>query len=150
MTRAYSVGVRRRVADYNVVRMRYEAGETCQEIGDSLGVSRQRVAQIIKDIARPGGRLPVEGMRIDLHAEEIEKALRSGQSGSSVAQSLGVSATLLRRKIKVKAINPPKRTIHGTVQRYNCGCRCEDCIEVHRIYRTEQSRRRARRMRGAN
>lgn len=133
--RPYKVGKNRRIADYEAVRSRYIAGETCQEIADSLGVSRNRINQITSDVSRPGARLPVERWKVESQKKAIIKAIRSGKSAPEVCRLMGLSCSALYRLVKCREIRPPKSTMHGELSSYrNGGCRCEKCCKANTDY----------------
>lgn len=142
--RPYKVGKARRIADYDAVRARYSVGETCQEIGDSLGCTRSRIAQIVSDIVRPAVRLPVEKSKIENSIKEIKEALRSGRSATEICQSMGLSRSALYRVIRVRTGKPPIHNQHGTTACYSSGCPCEQCCiantTYHRRMRSERKK----------
>lgn len=141
--RPYKVGKARRIADYGAVRSRYDAGETCQEIADTLGCSRSRIAQIVSDITRPGARLPVNKLKIEQSKKKIETAIRAGRTISEISKLMGISQSEMSHLIRVRLIRPANQTLHGTVASYNHGgCRCEKCRTAFADY--TRNRRHAR------
>jgi predicted transcriptional regulator len=145
MPRSYKVGKHRRIADYDAVRARYEAGETGQEIADSIGVTRQRIAKIVADIARPGARLPVEKSKVEANMEEIKRRLLQGITGAEIARSMGLSVRQLRAVISTQESRRKRIHPHGTINRFNAnGCRCDKCREAYNAYHNARYHERKR------
>jgi uncharacterized protein (UPF0335 family) len=141
--RPYKVGKHRRIADYEAVRSRYNAGETCQEIADTLGCTRSRISQIVSDIARPGARLPVEKSKVESNIKEIKKELRRGVSAIQVARSMGLSVRQLRSVIPVKDTKRKKVYPHGDINRFRYNeCRCDRCRKAYNAYHNAQYHKR--------
>jgi transposase-like protein len=121
-----------------IVRLYVEERQTTQAIADSIGVTRQRVAQILKKYgAADGGaqrkservaRLKDAHQRILAGAERREEAARLGYvSLNSFLNALRRLGIYLGREEHL----PP----HGTLARY-CSrrhpCRCPECRQANR------------------
>lgn len=137
MTREYKVGGHRKIKDYEKVRSLYAKGMTCDELGEKYGVTRSRIAQIVHDIVRPWARRPIEKAKVQANMAAAVKAIRAGESAKSMCQRMKLSLTQFMREVSVRKIRPPQHTIHGTVQCYNRGCRCDECHTKYSTYRKD-------------
>ena len=129
---------------------------TYESLGRELGISRQRVHQMVGALCRLhprlrpyGVRRPVQEMKAKSVLSEIESRIRKGESRAGVCKELGLSVSTVGRMIKVKSLCPPQRTQHGNISAYNHGCRCEQCVAAGRRHSQECYEKRKQRKKEA-
>ena len=114
----------------------YDDGLTLQQIADREGISRQRVAQII---GRQNGLRPSpewEQLRVERQAA-VDRILEGSSTVAEEAEKSGVTEAAIRAySIDRLGIQLPSQLTqspaHGTVYRYNRGCRCDECKQAIR------------------
>jgi DNA invertase Pin-like site-specific DNA recombinase len=83
---------------------RYQAGETCQEIGSDLGVSRRTIARVLSDhgIERRPPTQPNLKLRKLTPEQEAEMCRRyeAGEAGEALAGEFGISGPVFYRVLK--------------------------------------------------
>ena len=124
----------------------YDEGYTLQQIAEQYGVSRQRIGQIIgpqRKNAHNGGR------RRAALLEERRPAFDRIISGESTlkieADDLGLTPDYLRGYFDANGLHIPTQyelsPKHGTVYRYQRGCRCAQCKKAQRALRAARKGR---------
>jgi len=87
------------------IETRYRNGETLQKIGDSYGISRERVRQILarKGITKDDGGKTVE-MRKRVDVEKIKELRSEGFNATDIYDILGVAGAVVRKYIKIAEV----------------------------------------------
>ena len=129
---------------------------TCAALGRELGVTRQRIAQIVGPLhklhprLRPYGvRRPIQKMKAKSMLPEIKRRIRKGESCAAVCRDMGIGVGVVASFIRVKALRPPQRTQHGNISAYNHGCRCDQCVAAGRRHSQECYEKRKQRKKEA-
>lgn len=78
-------------ARYEEARRRRMAGETLKEIGDALGLTREGVRLMTRDVPFTGWRLAPELV------EELRRRVAAGESAAAVARDMGINPNRARR-----------------------------------------------------
>jgi hypothetical protein len=127
--------IRQRERNTEMLEM-YLEGYTLQEVGQHYGISRERVRQII--VKRSSDRHYGARKRM-LMNERVRKAYEAMQNGSTMeaeAEKLGLMPKSLYSRFLAQGMTlRPKSPLHGTVYRYQKGCRCDECKKGNRVYR---------------
>lgn len=120
--RRYSEKDTRRPAMIDLLR----AGQTLEQIGETFGISRERVRQIAGSPYKYRlRRCDVIEAQIEAHIEEINQMRRAGRPLDEIAASIGVPAYFLRGiELEAKGEKPIQ---HGTLTGYRRGCACGPC-----------------------
>ena len=98
------MGRKRRDAGLSIDEMvrRYEAGETCGDIGAVAGLSESSVARWLRQQGiklRPGSKRPGSG-RLDLPVPEIVARYRAGESLRMIAATTGMDPSSVRYRLR--------------------------------------------------
>ena len=97
-----------------------------------------RVAERLEDLPA-GARIGTNSPR---RAAQIRR-VRAGEIMEAVCRDLEVSFSCMQKLgVKSRILHPPLHLKHGTVQRYNRGCRCTRCRKVNSLYWHERNMRR--------
>ena len=96
----FGVGAPKKVDDVELIRL-HSLGLNNVEIGDRLGVSRERIRQLL---VRYGLRTNF-GVIADDKVREAVEAIRSGEGIGETAASLGVSSDTLRRRVELSGFD---------------------------------------------
>lgn len=114
----------------------YLSGYTLAEVGEHYGITRERVRQIV---ARRSDERHYGARKRMLMNEKVRSAYEAMQNGSTMeveAEKLGLAPkTLYSRFLDLGLTLRHKAPLHGTVYRYNCGCRCIECYDAVKTYR---------------
>lgn len=107
-------------------------GMTLAEIGDHYGKTTEMIR---KDLLEIGIRTPeLKKMRRNVIINEIRSRTENGENRKDIAAALGIENTEVGRLAKEGGFElnrPLNRDIHGHVQCYNAGCRCDLCKEAN-------------------
>jgi transcriptional regulator with XRE-family HTH domain len=127
-----------RLMDPDKMRELLLSGMTLQQVGDLFGVTRERIRQITGGSPWPGARRPVKLKAAKAAIPEVKRRVRAGETMEAVCRDLEVSFSCMQKLgVKSRILHPPLHIKHGTVQRYNRGCRCARCRKVNSLYRHE-------------
>lgn len=126
-----------------MLRLYTEEHLTYAEIGERLGVTKQRVGQVLGPLNLS---LDMAKRRVRLRQETLRDAHRKIVSGSSTAsqeaEKLGYSQVEYMkeamRKLGLKFPVRRKPAKHGERLRYARGCRCPKCRKANRDYARSQ------------
>lgn len=123
-------------------RLRDEERLTLAEIGERYGISKQRVAQLL---GKQGGSVERERLE-QFQQERLEVVQRVVAGEISVAEAAEISGITVKSflaysldtfGIRLSQSAPE----HGTIHRYNGGCRCAECTEAMRQTRQRRKER---------
>lgn len=140
-----------RVARLAAARM---AGQTLQEIADAEGITRQRVAQILRraqDLGEtdlPSGQ-ELRRARANARYRPLYDlwVARGYGALTRTAREAGVHPAFLFRWAQARGLPRPARDprtgAHGTMRRYRAGCRCAPCRRANTAYHRRARARRA-------
>lgn len=108
-----------------VIRRGHAEGRTLREVGDELGITRERVRQLAQDL---GLRFQTPTRRALAGIETARALVDSGVSVYRAARVAGVADLTLRQ---AGLRSSPRPIIHNRY-RYTRGCRCEICMAANR------------------
>lgn len=107
-------------------------GMTLAEIGDHYGKTSEMIR---KDLMEIGIRTPdLKKMRRNVIINDIRSRTENGENRRDIATALGMTNAevgSLAKEGGFELNHPLNRDIHGHVQCYNAGCRCDLCKEAH-------------------
>lgn len=115
------------------IARRVAAGESLQVVGDSYGITRERVRQLAN---RAGVTVRATEIEAQKRFEIFSKLAKEGLTRSEIAEQSGypydtVCDCIRRFRIEI-AEAPLKKDTHGTVQCYQNGCKCDPCKKANR------------------
>jgi len=120
--------------DEKIVSM-YEDGKTFQEIADLVGLTKGRVHQIVEpwvEIRHYGGE---RRRNRDLKIQAAYERIMAGDSTvRNEAETLDIRPNTLTENFRRRGLRLPEREApeHGTRYRYQCGCKCDECVKANR------------------
>ena len=118
----------------------YDEGYTFEQIGEQYGVSRQRIGQIIgpqRENAHNGGRRKAALLKVRKAA--FDRIMAEKSTLKKEAEKFGVTEKHLRHYLDENGMHVPSQfdraPKHGTVYRYQQGCKCNLCRQASRDQR---------------
>lgn len=93
------------VRNQNIIAA-YGAGRTLDSIAEEIGLTRERVRQIL---SANGVERRIGGRRTELDKDSILKVVQEAGSASAAAKQLGISAYLIRKVLKETGTKSPWR-----------------------------------------
>lgn len=115
------------------IARRVAAGESLQAVGDSYGITRERVRQLANRAGVTARATKIEAKkRFDI----FSKLAKEGLTRSEIAERSGYPYDTVCEYIRRFGIETApfvlKKDTHGTVQCYQNGCKCDPCKKANR------------------